>query len=107
MKKLLTILTGSILISGWAGLASADVIPVFSPAEFATWGGGQTIMVDNNGVIPNVGDWNGDGVKDLLVGTYYNGNVYYYENSGTNEAPIFPDRVMLQADGATIAVTYG
>lgn len=87
--------------------AAAVVIPTFAPAEFITWGSGQIIQTEHNGVIPNVGDWNADGIKDILVGTYQSGNVYYYPNSGTNANPIFLTRSLLQADGSPISLTYG
>ena len=107
MKKLSTLFIAGFLLMGLALTAWSTVIPVFEPAVNNTWGAGQVIMTDNNGVIPCVGDWDNDGVKDLLVGTYYNGNVYYYHNTGTNANPVFPSRTMLQADGVNIAVTYG
>lgn len=88
--------------------AAATVVPIFEPSQFIYWGTpGQIIMTDNNGVIPNVGDWDHDGAKDILVGTYYYGNVYFYRNTGTNLNPVFPTRVQLTADGSPIAVTYG
>jgi hypothetical protein len=37
---------------------------------------------------PAVGDWNRDGKKDLIVGETY-GNIFYYENQGTDDAPVF------------------
>ena len=107
MKLSTTILCAGILMV--LGLASvqATVIPVFEPYEYIYWGGSQVIMADNNGVIPNVGDWDHDGVKDLMVGVYYYGNIYYYPNTGTNENPVFATRSQLMADGSAIAVTYG
>ena len=35
---------------------------------------------------PSVADWDGDGKADLLVGTG-SGGVYWYRNTGTNQAP--------------------
>ena len=107
MRLWITVLCLSVLVLSAVPTAWGTVIPTFSPAELITWGSSQIIMTDNNGVIPNVGDWDHDGVKDLLVGTFYNGNVYYYHNTGTNENPVFPTRTMLQAGGVNISVTYG
>lgn len=107
--KLLRVVICSVILSGMVmTLPSLAVItPTFEPFQYIYWGSSQIIMTDNNGVIPNVGDWDHDGVKDLMVGTYYYGNIYYYHNTGTNANPIFPNRVQLTADGSPIAVTYG
>lgn len=82
------------------------LVPVFEPGYALTWDGG-TIHTDNYGAVPNAVDWNDDGKKDLLVGTFYNGNVYYYQNRGTNAAPLFLDREMVEADGVAISLSYG
>jgi hypothetical protein len=37
---------------------------------------------------PRIYDWNGDGLKDILVGEY-NGYVSYLQNVGSNSAPVF------------------
>lgn len=37
---------------------------------------------------PRIFDWNGDQVKDILVGEV-SGNIYYLQNVGTNDAPVF------------------
>lgn len=37
---------------------------------------------------PRIYDWNGDGLKDLLVGEVY-GKIYYLRNEGTNNDPVF------------------
>jgi len=37
---------------------------------------------------PRIYDWNGDQVKDILVGEL-SGNIYYLQNLGTNDAPVF------------------
>jgi hypothetical protein len=106
MKQMLGVLTVLLLLT-LALPAGAIVTPTFSPAQAIYWGSGQIINVGNNGVIPNVGDWDMDGVKDLMVGVYQSGNIYYYHNTGTNANPVFPSREMLTAGGTTISVTYG
>src|SRR4051794_7533692 len=40
---------------------------------------------------PEVGDFNGDGLRDLLVGQYDQGRLRIYLNTGTNQAPRFDD----------------
>jgi hypothetical protein len=82
------------------------MVPVFEPDYTTTWDGG-TIHTDNNGIAPNVVDWDGDGVEDLLVGVFYDGNIYFYKNYGTNANREFRDRVMLKADGEFISLTSG
>ena len=106
MKQMLGILTFLVLLA-LAVPAGAKVTPTFSSAQAIYWGSGQIINVGNNGVVPNVGDWDMDGIKDLMVGIYQSGNIWYYHNTGTNANPVFPSRVMLTAGGTNISVTYG
>lgn len=68
---------------------------------------GTDLKVDTYASVPCVVDWNADGKKDLLVGCFYNGNVYLYLNSGTNSSPIFTTGSKLQANGSDISVAYG
>jgi len=54
---------------------------------------------------PWVGDWNGDGKKDLMFGLFSGGKVSLYQNSGTNSAPVFTTSSFLKAGGADIALS--
>lgn len=56
---------------------------------------------------PCVVDWDGDGLKDLVLGQFTNGNIRFYKNEGTNENPVFNSYTLLYADGAPIALPYG
>ena len=38
-------------------------------------------------------DWNNDGMKDLVIGDFYYGNIYLHLNEGTNLNPVFNDIV--------------
>jgi hypothetical protein len=109
MSKILAVLGGCLLLAGiFAQPAGAVIVPTFEPFQTIPWGSGQVIQAGNNGVIPNVGDWDCDGVKDLMVGVYSSGgNLYYYHNTGTSANPIFPARELVYADDVPISATYG
>jgi hypothetical protein len=102
-----TVLIGGIGLLFLTTAAFAMITPVFEPYQNILWGSNQVIQAGTNGVIPNIGDWDHDGVKDLMVGSYTGGYIYYYHNTGTNANPVFPSRVLMQADGSNIVVTYG
>jgi len=88
-----------------AGLSLAQA-PNFDFPYFLACNSGL-IVDDNVYVNPHVGDWDDDGDFDLMVGVFYNGNIFYYENTGTNFNPVFADYSMVYADGSPISVTYG
>jgi len=48
---------------------------------------GKPIDTDVGHAAPFVGDFDGDGVKDLLVGQFGEGLLWIYKNTGTNAAP--------------------
>lgn len=56
---------------------------------------------------PCVVDWDGDGVKDLILGQFSSGNIRFYKNEGTNENPVFNSYSLLYADGSPISVPSG
>ena len=89
------ILPGLLLIAT-GSMASADELapPVNVKA------GGKAI--DTGGVgyaAPCYADFDGDGVKDLLLGEFSQGRLRIYKNLGTNAKPRFKDFVFFQ-DGA-------
>jgi len=65
------------------------------------------VYIQNNGVdldvgswsAPTVYDWNSDGKKDLLIGQNTGGKGYisYYENIGTNAAPLYNGSTYIQS----------
>ena len=56
---------------------------------------------------PLVFDWNGDGLKDLIVGQYSSGKIRLYPNEGTNADPVFSSYTFMQADGTDISLSSG
>jgi len=102
-----TILVLGFLTAAASGQSTQGArVPIFEPDFTLTWDGG-TIHDDNYGAVPCAVDWDGDSKKDLLVGVFYNGNIFFYKNYGTNQSPLFRDRVTLRADGQEISLTYG
>ncbi len=66
-----------------AGKRAADLAP---PVQVMA--GGEPIVVDGYAA-PFVGDFDGDGKNDLLVGQYGLGRLRIYRNAGTNARPKF------------------
>jgi hypothetical protein len=55
---------------------------------------GKPLDVENVGhAHPFLGDFDGDGVKDLLVGEFKDGKLRIYKNVGTNSEPRFDNHV--------------
>jgi hypothetical protein len=48
---------------------------------------GRPIDTEVGHAAPFVGDFDGDGVRDLLVGQFGSGILWIYRNEGTNEGP--------------------
>lgn len=72
-----------------AGLA-ADPVEGLSPElspPVRLQAEGKFIDTDVGHAAPYVGDFDGDGVNDLLVGQFGNGILWIYRNEGTNAQP--------------------
>jgi hypothetical protein len=69
---------------------------------------GQPIDVQLDGhSAPFVGDFDGDGVKDLLVGQFQDGKLRIYRNLGTNARPRFKTYTWFQDGAETGRVPVG
>jgi hypothetical protein len=81
-------------------------VPNFSPGCYIL-SDEQPITGDNVYSSPEVADWNADGLKDLMVGVFFEGNIWLYLNEGTDSEPLFGEGTLLEADGTPISVGYG
>ena len=68
---------------------------------------GQPIDVTVGHAAPLVLDWDGDGVRDLLVGQMGGGRLRIYRNVGTDAAPRFEGFEHFRAAGADATVPSG
>ncbi len=55
---------------------------------------------------PQVYDMNSDGRKDLIMGES-DAHIYYYENTGTDEVPVFSGYEAIQSNGSPLDLYYG
>ena len=97
------VMAGLLAVSAPAAEVASDLeLPVQIQA------GGQPLDVQREGhSAPFVGDFDGDGVRDLLVGQYEQGRLRIYRNLGTNTEPRFDAHTWLSAGGQTGRVPEG
>ena len=77
----------------------ADPVPIAA--------GGQPIDVEIGHAAPFVGDFDGDGQPDLLVGQFGGGKLRIYRNTGSGGEFRFDDFQWFQAGGETGKVPAG
>ncbi len=75
--------------------------PVLENRGYLNAGSGPVNVQE--GAAPVFTDWNNDGRKDLLVGNF-DGYLYYYQNVGTNDAPIYRSPNMIEISGEPLLV---
>ena len=64
---------------------------------FRVQAGGKPIDVDIGHAAPYVVDFDGDGVRDLLVGQYHEGRLRIYRNEGSDSSPQYGEPKMFEA----------
>ena len=69
--------------------------------------GRKPIDVEIGHAAPYFVDFDGDGVKDLLVGQFGSGKLRIYKNIGSNSQPKFDKFTFFQAGGADAIVPAG
>jgi FG-GAP repeat len=89
-----------------APAAAADPGELLPPVPIQA--GGRPLDVEREGhAAPFVGDFDGDGVRDLLVGQYFEGRLRVYRNAGTNARPRFEGYTWFEAGGQAGRVPEG
>jgi hypothetical protein len=77
---------GSSLLLIALAVPTADGSPgLASPVRLEA--AGKLIDTEVGHSAPFVGDFDGDGVQDLLVGQFGGGSLWFYRNEGTNAEP--------------------
>ena len=88
-----------------AAAALAIELPEFTAEQFIQ-ADGSDLRVDAYSV-PEVADWNADGLADLIVGEQFSGSqgkVRVYLNTSTNADPVYAAGFCVQAEGADLTV---
>jgi len=86
----------------------SDATPVFTSFVNLQAGGADIVHTSSGcgAPAPFVCDYDGDGKRDLLVGTGQEGYVYFYRNTNTDAAPILAPGVPLKVGASPLTVTY-
>lgn len=97
--------TSLLLASACFGTANATA-QGFEP-PFRLEAEGKPIDVEIGHAAPYLYDFDGDGVRDLLVGQFGQGRCRIYKNEGTATAPKFSKFEWFQAGGDVASVKAG
>ena len=68
---------------------------------------GKPIDTDVGHAAPFVGDFDGDGVRDLLVGQFGEGILWIFRNEGTNAKPVLAEGVKFKGESPDGRVPTG
>ncbi len=93
------------------GALAATLAASLAAQQFATpfriEADGKPIDVDVGHAAPYVTDFDGDGLRDLLVGQFGHGRCRIYKNIGTNDKPAFGAHTWFEAGGSVAEVAAG
>ena len=82
---------GQMLLSMNEGTATEAA---FTESLVKVQAGGKDLLIPSKHAFPVIGDWDGDGLWDLISGSY-DGAVYWFRNTGQKGAPRFAEAAML------------
>ncbi len=68
---------------------------------------GKPIDVETGHAAPALHDWDGDGIRDLLVGQFGDGKLRIYKNFGTDKAPRYFGFEYFRAGGEDATIPSG
>lgn len=88
-----------------AGVSGGRAVDLAVPFRVAAADG--PIDVEVGHAAPVFVDFDGDGLRDLLVGQFGSGKLRLYRNRGTAQAPVFSTFAWFQAGGADARVPAG
>ena len=95
---------------GWIAVylnQGTDAQPCFTNFTALETADGTVIEFQSNGCgapAPWVGDFDGDGKRDLLIGTGADGKVWFYRNTNTDAAPLLAPGVKLKTQAGDLSV---
>src|SRR5262245_47815857 len=98
-----TLFVWSLLSLAAAAAEPGELLP---PVQITV--GGKPLDIERIGhAAPFVGDFDGDAIRDLLVGQFDEGRLRIYRNVGTNARPRFESYTWFRAGGAIASVPVG
>jgi hypothetical protein len=100
---ILGLLTRLLMLSVSGGDGSNELLP---PVPLLADGKPLDVARDGHSA-PFVGDFDGDGKRDLLVGQYHEGRLRIYRNRDANARPRFDDFTWFEAEGRPGRVPEG
>ncbi len=91
----------------YQGFVQADGGRLETPQTPCEADPGRTIWPNDYFTIPCVSDWNGDGLPDILTGSYLTGQISYYRCTGrVGGIPQLTFEGVLQADGQVLDTVW-
>ena len=98
--------TAMVLLASLGADGAEAVAPDLAPG-IKLEAAGKPIDVEVGHAAPWYADFDGDGIKDLLVGQFGGGKLRIYRNTGTDAQPKFEEHKFFQAAGADATVPFG
>ncbi len=95
------------LVFSFFALATPPAHEILFEVPFRLKAGDTYIDADFGHAAPLYADYDGDGIRELLVGQFESGKLRIYPNYGTDRAPLFKDFTYFQAEGIEVKLPCG